>query len=144
MEVLEAGITALDADTAAELGVVPGSNALRTVKRWRGSGRVVMAAVDLVPLQGLELRSFPDSSVSLFDLIAELFGAPLEWEICVPGAVRLDKVTAGWLEHPVGEAVMTLELLGISRDGRAVYKAFEHHIPGIVRSGFVRPGVPGP
>jgi GntR family transcriptional regulator len=140
LEVLETGVAVLDAEDAADFDVPEGSSAWRTVKRWRGDGRTLMVATDLVPLHGVVLSPLPTESTSLFELVERLFGTPLEWEIAVPGACSLDRVDAARLELEPGAAAMTLDLLGIGRSGRVIYKALELHVPGAVRSGFVRPG----
>jgi len=140
LEVLETGIASLGAADAADFGVPEGSSAWRTVKRWRGDGVTLMTATDLVPLHGVVLNPLPSESTTLFELVAGLFDSPLEWEIAVPSACNLDRVDAARLELRPGDAAMTLELMGISRAGGVLYKALELHVPGGIRSGFVRPG----
>lgn len=140
VEVLEHGIAVLDDAEAARFGVPTGSNALRTTKRWRGDDQVLMVATDLVPLHGVTLATLPRPKVSLFEVVEAVFGCAVEWEIAVPGAAKVDRRLADWLEMVPGDACMTLDLTGVARHGRVTYSAFEHHVPGVVRSGFVRPG----
>jgi hypothetical protein len=43
-----------------------------------------------------------------------------------------------WLDGVASGAVLTLDLVGVSRRGRRVYHALEYHVPGAVPSGFIR------
>jgi DNA-binding GntR family transcriptional regulator len=107
----------------------------RAVKRWRADGVVTMVAEDVMALPS---GTTIDPRQSLFEEIARAWGEPAAWEIAVPGAVNIDTATARWLERSPGDAALTMELTGVTVSGRRVFHAREHHVPGIVRYGFVR------
>jgi GntR family transcriptional regulator len=138
VEILEVGLVALPAPEAVLFEVPEGSPCYRTIKRWRGDGEVLMVATDLVPLHGVDGAPPPQPETTVFELVASLFGEVVEWEVGVPGAAVLDRRMATWLERPVGDAALTLELVGVTSRGRLAYRALEHHLPGRIRSGFVR------
>ena len=64
----------------------------------------------------------------------------VEWELAWPGTEPLQGPVRRWLDSgPGGGAVLTLDLVGVSRRGAArVYHALDYHVPGAVPSGFIR------
>ncbi len=138
VDVLEDTRVDLDEADAAFFGVPIGSPGLRLVKRWRAGGATAMVATDLMPIPaGTELGEVL-SSWSLFELVPKILGEDVEWEIAVPGACTLDAHLATLMDRPVGEPVLTIDVLGIARTGRRVYRAFEHHVPTFLRQGMIR------
>jgi GntR family transcriptional regulator len=140
VEVLEAGVRGLTVETAEQLGRESGTLALRTVKRWRADGRAVMVAVDVLPARPGEDDRLAglDPSCGLFELVRQLTGNVVEWELAWPGAEVLRAPIRRWLEADRNRAVLTLDLVGITRRGDRAYHALEYHVPGAVPSGFVR------
>jgi DNA-binding GntR family transcriptional regulator len=136
MELLASGMDRLDEDQALLLGAEPGAPALRTVKRWRADGRVAMVAVDTLPLPDATVDIDPHEP--LFSLVRKVTGEAIGWEVACPSAAIMDETVAGWLEQPVGSAAMTVELFGVSRSSVRSFHAFEYHVPGVVRYGFIR------
>jgi GntR family transcriptional regulator len=140
LEVLARSIVPMGADDAAALHVAKGEPALRTVKRWRADGRAAMVAVDVValPSDRVDAVRTADHEIGLFELVRDVLGESVDWELAWPGALAASTVLSSWLEVPARSALMSLDLIGISRAGRRVYHAREYSVPGIVRSGFVR------
>lgn len=133
MDLLDVEVTERPDDS----GLDEGSSVLRTVKRWRADGTPAMVAVDtlLLPPGGL---GGVDPTTSVFDLVELLWGEPLEWEVATPGACLLVDPFAGWLDCTTGAPALTLDLLGVSASGRRLFAAAEHHVPSMVRYGFIR------
>lgn len=138
LEVLSSQRVALGADDARVLGATEGDPALRTVKRWRADGRAAMVAVDVIPAADDAAIAAADPHHGLFDLVREVRGVGVEWELAWPGAAIADGEIAAWLELPEPTAVLTLDLIGVSRSGQRAYRAVEYHVEGLVRPGFVR------
>jgi DNA-binding GntR family transcriptional regulator len=138
VDVLGADLVPLDAVTAEAFGRPEGTIALRTVKRWRADGRPAMAAVNLVPMPDGTTSVPPDVTTSVFDFAAEVAGEAVVWTIARPGAIALDDREAGWLDQPVGEAVLTIEQVGLGRSGQVLFTSAEYHIPGVVPFALVR------
>jgi GntR family transcriptional regulator len=140
VEVLESEPVNLSAADAEALDVEPGTDALRTVKRWRADGRPVMLAVDVIPvLDGRHGRlARIDAEAGLFALVHALRGDGVEWEVAWPGAAVVTQDVRSRLEMKRGQVVLTLDLVGVSKSGQRAYRAMEYHVPGVVRSGFVR------
>jgi GntR family transcriptional regulator len=138
VDVLDARVVHLKNDAAAALELPEGAPALRVTKRWRADQLAVMVAVDTVPLlDGTSLEGI-DVSESLFELVRKMGHERVAWELAWPSAANLDAKTARWLERPKGEAVLTMELTGVSRNGARVYRAFEYHRPQAFRYGLIR------
>lgn len=135
IEVLESEAVPLTAEVARLIDAEPGSPSIRTVKRWRADGRVVMLASGYLLTPDDTAREVDES---VFIAAPEVWGESLLWEVATPGAVAVDERVAELLELPVGSAVMTLELIGLSASGRRVFYAFEHHLPDVVRYSFAR------
>jgi DNA-binding GntR family transcriptional regulator len=136
MELLSSGLDRLDEEQAALLGAEPGAPALRTVKRWRADGRVAMVAIDTLPLPSADVEVDPHEP--LFSLVQRVTGEAIGWEVACPSATTVDHTVAGWLEQPEGTASLTVELFGVSRSSIRSFHAFEYHVPGVVRYGFIR------
>ncbi len=138
VDVLAADLIPLDPDAAEVFGRTAGTTALRTVKRWRADGRPAMAAVNLVPMPEGTSSVPPDVTTSVFDFAAEVADEQVVWTIARPGAITLEQREAGWLDRSVGDAVMTIEQVGLGRSGRALFTSTEHHVPGMVPFALVR------
>jgi len=138
MDVLEAGTIALTEDQSAALEVAEGSEALRVAKLWRADGAPVLLAINVVPiLDGYDPANV-DVRQSLFRLIERLGHETVDWELAWPSAVNLEPPVSDWLEQPVGRAVLSLEMVGVSRTGSRAYHATEYHVPEAVRYGMIR------
>ncbi len=138
LDVLDSAIVRLDDEESAALELPPGSPALRVTKRWRADNLAVMVAVDTVPLPDGVVPDGVDIGESLFVLVEKLGHERVAWELAWPSAINLDAETADWLERPEGEAVLTMELTGVSRLGTRVYQAYEYHLPQAFRYGLIR------
>ena len=140
MELLEAGVTRLPAESAVRLRRDAGIPALRTVKRWRADGRAVMVAIDIVPAPdgGHENLHEADPGSGLFELVRRISGTSVTWELAWPGAEVPKSHVRGWLETAPDAAALTLDLVGVARNGARAYHALEYHVPGAVPSGFIR------
>jgi DNA-binding GntR family transcriptional regulator len=138
MNVLEAGVVALEEADAKALEVPVGTPALRVAKRWRADGVPVVLAINLVPIPGGHLPAGLDEGQSLFRLVEKLGHKTVEWELAWLSAKNLEPPISGWLEQPVGQAALTLEMVGVSRNGDRVYRASEFHVPNAFRYGLIR------
>lgn len=138
VEVLEGGEMAVCAADADVLGVPVGARALRTVKRWRADGRPVMVAVDVIPAHDSAVLDGVDPALGLSRLVRTVGGTDIEWELAWPGAVVAPAAVRRWLQLASKTAVLTLDLVGVSRRGRRAYRAMEYQVPGVVQPGFVR------
>lgn len=140
LEVLDVSLVHLDGTEAEGFGLEEGAPALRSTKRWRADGVAVMVAIDTVPL-GVESTALPDEldvTCSVFDLARQIGRGNAEWEIAWPGAVNLDRRESQLLERRQGEAAISLELAGVSRQGAYVYRAAELHVQGAFRYALIR------
>ncbi|BAN00359.1 putative GntR family transcriptional regulator [Ilumatobacter coccineus YM16-304] len=135
VELLEASATSMAADTATMLGADEGDRCFRTVKRWTADGCPVMVAIDEFALGDTAAETI-DVDQSLFVNVAAVSGHEAEWEIAQPSAMIAQGDIARWAE--TDGALLTLDLLGVSRDGDRLYRAREYHVPGAVDFGFVR------
>jgi len=138
LEVLESSVVRLNKEESAAFELPTGSSALRVSKRWRADGYPVMVAIDTVPIMTAKLPPNVDIGQSLFELVPKLGLDRPAWELAWPSATNLDATVARWLERPKGEAVLTMELTGVSRLGMRVYRAFEYHYPAAFRYGLIR------
>jgi DNA-binding GntR family transcriptional regulator len=138
MELLEHGPAKLDTRAAHRLGRRAGDLALRTVKRWCADGEPAMVAVDLLVVPDKSWLGRLDPEHSVFDLVEQVWGEPLAWEIAIPGAIALDRHLARTLACHTGDPALTLQLVGVTGSANRVFSALEHHRPGIVEYGFVR------
>lgn len=138
LEVIDSAIIPLSGDEADAFELPAGSPAIRVTKRWRADDLVVMVAIDTIPLPEGSVPAGVDVGGSLFELVPKLGHERAAWELAWPSATNLDARTAKLLERPKGEAVLTLELTGVSRNGARVYRAFEYHFPRAFRYGLIR------
>ncbi len=139
VELLESGTVRLAPADAEVLQVEVGATAFRTVKRWFADARPAMLAIDLVPIPtGRPDRPAIGPMRGLFAIARALSGQSVEWELAWPGAMNATAAIADRLDLAKRAAVMTLDLVGIGPSGGRLYRALEYHVPGIVRSGFVR------
>ena len=138
LELIERSLVEIDEEDAEVLHLPPGAPALRTVKRWRADGRAALVALDIVPIPVARAEELLAADVGLFQLVRDVLGESLDWELVWPGAVAANATLSTWLEVPATTALMSLDLIGISRAGQRVYRAREYVAPGIIRSGFVR------
>jgi DNA-binding GntR family transcriptional regulator len=138
VDVLAADLVPLEAVSAEAFSRVEGTMALRTVKRWRADGRPAMVAVNLVAMPEGTTSVPPDVTTSVFDYAAEVAGEAVVWTIARPGAIALDEREAAWLARSAGEAVLTIEQVGLGRSGKVLFTSTEHHVPGVVPFALVR------
>jgi DNA-binding GntR family transcriptional regulator len=69
-------------------------------------------------------------------LLSEQHGPGLvEWISTWPGAVNADTRTAQLLDVDEGLALLTLEHIGVGRQGSRCFHAYEYHSAGFVRYG---------
>ena len=138
LEVIDSEIVDLNQEESAALELAAQSPAIRVTKRWRADDLVVMVAIDTIPLKSRAIPEGVDVGASLFDLVPKLGHERPAWELAWPSATNLDRRMAELLERPVGEAALTLELTGVSRNGARVYRAVEYHFPQAFRYGLIR------
>ncbi|MET0908633.1 MAG: GntR family transcriptional regulator, partial [Ilumatobacteraceae bacterium] len=140
VELLEAGVVAIDEAGSVAMEFDVGTRALRTVKRWRADGVIVVTAIDHVPL---DRRTVDDDALAaagrpLRQLSAEMGIGRADWLCTWPSAVEIDDDVARRLEYSVGRAALCVEQVGVERHGRRVFHALEHHRPGMVEYGLIR------
>ena len=70
--------------------------------------------MNLVPMPDGTTSVPPDVTTLVFDFAATVAGEPVIWTIARPGAIALDEREAGWLDQSVGEAVLTIEQVGLA------------------------------
>lgn len=111
--------------------------AFRVVKRWLADGEPAMVAENtLALLDGTEPDL--DAGESVFALAERVWGESIVWEVATPGVTVLDEASAALLGLPIGDAALTLEIIGVTASGRRVFHAHEIHNPQIVTYSFVR------
>ncbi len=141
LDVLECGPVALGGADAAALLAADGAPALRTVKRWSADGVPALVTVDVIPLlehaQPIDLATV-DPQASLVELVTLLRGDTVEWELAWPSALIATARLRAWFRSPRRSALLTLDLVGVGRRGQRCYRTCEYHVPGVVRSGFIR------
>lgn len=128
-------VTRLEVDT---YDIAPNVLVLRTTKLWYADEVPVVLARDTVPVPGRTKAEAADPQRPVFDLVAELSGDHVEWEIAWPGAANLSPDDAGMLRRPAGEASLAFELVGVGRSGRTAYWADERHVHGAFRYALIR------
>jgi DNA-binding GntR family transcriptional regulator len=137
VEVLDSGFAPVPEAVAGMLTTEGGGHAFRAVKRWRADGSAAMVAEDTLVMPPGE-RPDLDPQTSLFSLAERVWGESVVWEVATPGVAALDERGAGLLELPLGTPVFTLEIIGVTANGRRVFHASEMHDPRIVTYSFVR------
>lgn len=124
-------------DTEAERLAQPsGTEAMRLVKRWRADGVPALAAIDVFPL--IRPAEQIDLNLSVFTIMSQILGEEVTWEVSFPSAVNASPDVAQWLELDEGDAVLTLECLGVTVSGLRAYTAQQFFRPGALRLGMVR------
>lgn len=136
VEVLVEERTRLGAASAAAFGVAEGTPALRIVKRWLADGVPVRLAIDELPLPADDVLLTANRSV--LELVPEITGERVRWDLAMPGAVNATRQLAAWLEVPVRSALLVLECIGIAQSGARVFRALDHYVPWAVRLGLIR------
>jgi GntR family transcriptional regulator len=137
MEVLSSGWEELDAVRADRLDVRPGTSAFVTTKRWSANGFPVMVASDHIPAsreQGVD----PDPAATVFELVRELRGSTVEWELSYVEARIAEAEDRRMLDLPDPTSVLQVTMTGISVLGAKLYLAEETHRQGIVPYGLIR------
>lgn len=120
-------------------GQPDGMRGLQIRKRWRARGSIQMLTDYLVPTPGaVDLSDIADPAEPVFNLAERLIGSPPTWEVAHARAENATADLAGDLEIEVGSAMLVLDLLGISANGRRLYHLIEHHVGDAVDFGFVR------
>jgi len=140
--ILAETVTVTD-EQASTLEIPTGSPALSVVKRWRAEGTIVMVAKDLIPLvrsdgAALVLPEPLATPVRLFPFMQALRDEPIEWEIARPSAATPSAQERQWFDDEDLDAMLTLDLTGVSRRGQVLYQNREMHRPDAVPFGFVR------
>jgi GntR family transcriptional regulator len=138
VEVLAASRRALSEDEAAFFGVPDDWVALSITKRWRADGEVLIVAEDLLAAPSTVQLDQLELGEEIAALTQQLRGSPIEWTIAVPGAVALNHAECEQLEQPPSSVALSLEVIGVGRDGSRAFRARELHLPGRVRFGFIR------
>lgn len=138
MEIIDAGWTTLPPDAAARLKAAPETPTYRTVKRWLADGKPVMIATDLIPSRHDAVTDL-DPSSAVFDLVHQLRGTSVEWEMTWLRAKTADARERDLLALPRGNrTTLELTMLGVSIHGAPLYIAYETHRQGIVPYGMIR------
>ncbi|MEU6537106.1 GntR family transcriptional regulator [Streptomyces sp. NPDC047000] len=131
VEVVDAGWTVLDERAADDLGAEPGSSAWATTKRWLADDVPVMVARDVVPARRRPYAP-ADPDASVYGIVGELRGTPIEWERVQLTAAIAEGAAAELLDTVAGAAVLSLCVVGVSRHGERLFRAEEHHRGGLV------------
>jgi hypothetical protein len=76
-----------------------------------------------------------DPGLSVLLLADQLGPGSVEWISTWPGAVNADAEMSGLLDIEPDLAVLTLEHIGVGRQGVRCFHAFEYHSAGLVRYG---------
>ena len=126
------------ASTDADVFDVPdGTPAIRITKRWDANATPARAAIDTVPLHPQDSRDI-DPTESILILTERLRGEPVTWELALPTAVPADKDIARVLDVEAGAPLLLLETIGLSVNGRRLYRSHDYHVPRAVPQGLVR------
>lgn len=142
VDVIDERVIALDEDAAAQFGLVAGASAWRITKRWCADRRPVRVAIDTIPLPAdCDISAVMTRSV--LEIVPELTGERVLWELALPGATNAPDDLATWFGVAPGTALLTLDCLGIAQSGERVFHALDHYLPWAVRLGLMRT-VPAP
>lgn len=126
--------------TGTDAGVfdVPdGTPAIEITKRWDADSTPARAAIDTLPLHPGD-RSDIDPAESILILAERMRGEPVTWELALPTAVSAPGVIAGVLRVEAGAPLLLLETIGLSVNGRRLYRSHDYYVPGIVPQGLIR------
>ena len=127
-------LTGTDADV---FDVDEGTPAIKITKRWDADSIPARVAIDTLPLEPDDSREI-DSSESILTLAERLRGEPVAWELALPTAVSADDELAGMLNLKAGAPLLLLETIGLSVNGRRLYRSHDYHVPGAVPQGLIR------
>jgi GntR family transcriptional regulator len=135
IEVLESAWIELPDEIAEELHCEPGGPALRTVKVWMADGKPVMTAEDIIPAgEVCEV----DPADSIFILAEETAGVSTEWVATWLNPVLATKTQAKILKIGMGEPILELKQIGVTREGNRCWWAREFHNANALGYGLVR------
>ena len=124
--------------TDADVFDVPdGTPAIKVTKRWDADATPARAAIDTLPLHPGDSRDI-DPTESILILAERLRGEPVTWELALPTAVPADDAIAEVLNVEPGAPLLLLETIGLSANGRRLYRSHDYHVPGAVPQGLVR------
>ena len=79
-----------------------------------------------------------DPAESILTLAERLRGEPVTWELALPTAVSADNEIAEVLNVRAGTPLLLLETIGLSVNGRRLYRSHDYHLPGAVPQGLIR------
>ena len=127
-------LTGTDADV---FDVPAGTPAIKITKRWDADSTPARAAVDTLPLYPGDSSEI-DPAESILTLAERLRGEPVTWELALPTAVSADNKIAEVLNVSAGEPLLLLETIGLSVNGRRLYRSHDYHVPGVVPQGLIR------
>lgn len=139
VELLAEELSPLGTRLAAVLDAPADGTALRATKRWTADGRPAMLAdnVLLMP-EGVVDAGTLSAERSIFEIIKDVWNEPVVWEVATPGVENVADSHAEHLGMAVGDACMTLTIVGVLRSGKRVFHAVERHHPDIVQYTVVR------
>jgi len=145
VQLVDAEVAPLPPEWVSAPGAPVARESLRIVKRWLADGVPAMVAENHLALpageSARELReslSEAELADSLFALARRVWTQPVIWEIARPGARLAGERTAQLLGCDAGDAVLTLQNVGVAHDGTRVYLASEAHRPDAVHYTVVR------
>ena len=127
-------LTGTDADV---FDVPAGTPAIKITKRWDADSTPARAAVDTLPLHPGDSSEI-DPAESILTLAERLRGEPVTWELALPTAISADGEIAEVLNVSAGEPLLLLETIGLSVNGRRLYRSHDYHVPGVVPQGLIR------
>lgn len=138
MEVLDATWCELDAARAERLEVRTGTSAFTTTKRWSADGMPTMIATDFIPAEPPSSGPSPDPADTVFELVRQLRGSSIEWELSWIDARQPSVTERDQLGLPSTATVLGITMAGISILGKKLYLAEETHRQGVVPYGMIR------
>ncbi len=127
-------LTGTDADV---FDVPEGTPAIKITKRWDADSTPARVAIDTLPLHPGDSSEI-DPAESILILAQRLRGEPVTWELALPTAVSADDDTARVLNLRPGAPLLLLETIGLSANGRRLYRSHDYHVPGAVPQGLIR------
>ena len=127
-------LTGTDADI---FDVPDGTPAVKITKRWDAGATPARVAIDTLPLHPGDSGEI-DPAESILTLAERLRGEPVTWELALPTAVSADDELAGLLTVTAGVPLLLLETIGLSVNGRRLYRSHDYHVPGVVPQGLIR------
>ena len=126
------------AGTDADVFDVPeGTPAIKITKRWDADSTPARVAIDTLPMHPGDSSEI-DPAESILILAQRLRGEPVTWELALPTAVSADDDIARVLSLRPGAPLLLLETIGLSANGRRLYRSHDYHVPGAVPQGLIR------